>query len=415
MGLSPHGLEALGFVGSVPNKFEITDLTENCKKLTGLGVPVILDDAMLFDTLGITKKAGYAFSSPYIKSGVRPETKIVNEGHVRKKVPIKDSNGKPVLIADRSRKPLYKIHKIEKGINKKTGKKMYRYIQAPCEQLKYIQTQIVGQILSKIDLPPYITGFRKNKGIRDTAKVHAGKKTVISLDIRNFFNSIKQTHLMEVFCQFFHYPIRVSKVLSELCTYKAFVPQGAPSSPALSNIIGFYFFDKEIEQIAKKYDCEMTRFADDITFSTDKEYPKRTTKNQEGVEIIRSDLDDMIEEIDGILRKSGFKLNKYKTKVMRKPARQWVIGQVVNKEPNLRKSAYHLLRNIVYNVEMTSLATQAARKGDTEFQFLAWLKGKISHLMQVNRAKGEGLMDRLNLALKAQGYEEDISEVKIIK
>jgi RNA-directed DNA polymerase len=389
--LSGHAAKSLGFVGIGSDKFEVVDLTDNYRQIFDKGWPVILDDAMLADSLGITKRTLYYVSSPWLQAGLDKDTK------------------------EKRTEPLYKVFRLKKGKNKKTGKEMYRFIQAPQPRLKYVQTQVAGRILDHVPLPEYITGFRKGVGMRDTAKKHSGKKIVVSLDIQNFFNSIKQTHLMELFRSYFHYPRRVSKILSEICTFKYFVPQGAPSSPVLSNIVGYYFFDQKVDLIAKKYGFEMTRYADDITLSTDQDYPKEEKTLDNGTVVVTSRIDDMIEEIENVLSKSGFKLNKYKTKVMRSPARKWVLGQVVNEEPNILRRDFNVLRCIVHNIEVTSLEEQASRKGMTEYQFLAWLRGKLAHLKQVNPRKGEDLLDRLELALKASGHEENIREVKINK
>lgn len=389
--LSGHTLESLGFIGANFDKFEIVDLTQNYKQIEKESWPVILDDAMLSDILGITKRTLYYVSSPWLQAGLDKNTK------------------------QQRSEPLYKVFRLRKGKNKKTGKDMYRFIQAPQPRLKYVQTQVAGKILDKVELPDYITGFRKGIGMRTTAEKHASKKIVVSLDIQNFFNSIKQTHLMELFRSFFHYPKRVSKILSEICTYKYFVPQGAPSSPALSNIVGYYFFDRKVEEIATRYGFTMTRYADDITLSTDKEYPKEEKELEDGKVVITSEIDKMVDEIEEVLKKAGFKLNKYKTKVMRSPARKWVLGQVVNEEPNILRREYNILRCIVHNIEMSSLEEQSKRKEMTEYQFLAWLRGKLAHLKQVNPRKGEYLMDRLELALKASGHQENIREVKINK
>jgi hypothetical protein len=389
--ISSHQARSLGFLELNPKNFSIEDLTELYRLTKESTWPSILDDAMLADALGITKRTLYFVSSPWLQAGLDKKTKLKRNA------------------------PLYKVFRLKKGINRKTGKEKYRYIQSPEPRLKYVQTQVAGKILDKADLPEYITGFRKGIGARVTAEKHAGKNIVVSLDINNYFNSIKQTHLLELFTDFFHYPERVAKILSEICTYKYFVPQGAPSSPSLSNLVGYYFFDEKVKSIAENYGFTMTRYADDITLSTDLDFPKKETTNSEGKLVITSEIDKMVKEISSTLKRAGFSLNQGKTKVMRSPARKWVLGQVVNCEPNILRRDYNALRCIVHNISVSSVEEQAERKGMTEYQFLAWLKGKLTHLKQVNPRKGEKLLDKLELSLKAAGYQEDIKEIKINK
>lgn len=386
-------LQNVGLAGVQPQRLDFKVLTENYKHMKESGLPVVLDDYMLSDVLGVKRRTLYWASNPYCQAG--------------------KSSGIALEGERGSKKPLYKVFKLKKGVDKVTGKPKFREIQSPTQRLKYIQTVLTKNILDKVELPDYITGFRKGKGIKETADVHANKKIVVSLDIQNYFNSITQKHLMEVFETMFRYPKKVAKILSEICTYKYFVPQGAPSSPALSNIVGFYFFDKEVESIAKRYGFVMTRYADDITLSTDHEYPKQEVEKEDGTKIITSDIDKMIKEISSVLSKSGFRLNRRKTKVMRDGSRKWVMGAVVNEKPTLLRKSRNVLKCIVHNIMVNGIQPEADKTNRSEHQFISWVRGKIAHYQQLDPDKGFKLNEEFEAALKANGYEDDIKEIAI--
>jgi len=368
---------------------KVSDLTSRYRKQRDSPFPVVLDPVMLADTLGIKKRTVYWASNPYCQSGHHKGMRKPGKG-------------------------LYRIVSIEKRSRDKNGKLKKRYLQIPDKRLMYIQKKLKTKIFDKVELPEYVTGFRKGKSIVDTAKVHCNKSIVVSIDISNYFNSIHQWHLQKMFQEMFGYAPRVSKIISEICTYKYFVPQGAPSSPTLSNLVGYFYFDKQVKDIADKYGFDMTRYADDITLSTDKEYPREIVELESGVKYIQSDIDKMLGEIDKVLQKSKFKLNRQKTKVMRGEARKYVVGIVTNKEPNIIMHKYKTLKCILHNLLFNSVQDEAIKTGRTEYEFLAWLRGNLNFLNQVNPRKGTPLLEKLDLILKAKGYEENIQEVSII-
>lgn len=382
-------LNDVGMVGVRLGSVKVKDLTPLYRKQTDSPFPVVLDPVMLADVLGIKKRTVYWASNPYCQSGHHKDMR------------------KP-------RRGLYHIVAIEKRSRDKNGNRKKRYLQIPDKRLMYIQKKLKTKIFDKVPLPDYVTGFRKGKGIVDTAAVHCNKSIVVSIDIADYFNSIHQWHLQKMFQEMFSYTKKVSKIISEICTYKYFVPQGAPSSPTLSNLVGHHYFDKQVKEIADRYGFVMTRYADDITLSTDQEYPKELVTSESGADYVVSGIDKMVSEIDSVLKKSKFRLNRRKTKVMRGEVRKYVVGIVTNKEPNIIMKKYRSLRCILHNLMFNSIPDEAAKTGRTEYEFLAWLRGNLNFLNQVNPRKGTPLLEKLDLILKAKGYKENIQQVGII-
>ena len=374
--ISPYRLEQVGFQGVNPSLFEICDLSSILKYQETSGFPVILDIGMLADTLGVKKRT-------------------VNW-----------------LRKDKNQQ--YKFWSIPKKGKANKGK--FRKLQEPKDRMMYVQKQIKRKILDPADtlLPEYITGFRKGKKTRDTAKVHANKKIVVTLDLRHYFNSIKQKHLNQLFIEYFKYPSDVSRYLSELCTFKFFVPEGAPTSPTLSNLVGYFYFDEDLRKLASNAGFAYTRYADDITLSTDKDFEKKEYSDREGNIYVKSEIDDVITKMSDVLSSKGFVLNTRKTKVYRTPARQYVLGMVVNDKPDLLRRKRELLKCILHNMSQNSIIKEAAKTNRTEIQFLEWIRGQINYFIQVNEIKGKKLKEKFDFILKTKGYNELITEIPIL-
>ncbi|GAG36205.1 unnamed protein product, partial [marine sediment metagenome] len=161
-------------------------------------------------------------------------------------------------------------------IPKKSGGS--REITAPVTTIKIIQKKL-NNVLQEVWENLYkkknsIHGFIYEKNVRSNAKVHENKEYVFNIDLLNFFPSI---NFGRVYGRFkskpYNLPAKVAAVLARICCYKDsardFLPQGAPTSPMISNIICDKM-DNELYRFAKNLDCRYTRYADDITFSTDR-------------------------------------------------------------------------------------------------------------------------------------------------
>jgi hypothetical protein len=106
------------------------------------------------------------------------------------------------------------------------------------------------------------------------AQCHVGKAMIVSIDLEDFFTSIKQYQLNELF-QHLGFGEKAARTLSELCTYDSFVPQGALTSPKLSNIMTALTFGPMVKEYCDRAGFTLTIYADDITISIDKETLER--------------------------------------------------------------------------------------------------------------------------------------------
>ena len=222
-------------------------------------------------------------------------------------------------------------------INKKNGKK--RKISEPLPNLKDIQIWILNNILEKVPISPYAKAYVKNKKLKDNVIFHRGQKKVLALDLKDFFGSITLENVYSIFKEI-GYTNQVSSLLAKLCccnkkvtnrAEKEVLPQGAPTSPAISNIF-MRDFDEAISSYCKEEKIRYTRYADDLTFSGD--FDETILKNK----------------VKLLLTQKNLILNEQKSKLMLQGSRQVVTGIIVNSKiqtpkkfrRNIRLSMYYI-------------------------------------------------------------------------
>lgn len=248
--------------------------------------------------------------------------------------------------------------------------------------MRSVQFRILKNILEKVPVPDYIHAFEKGRNIPNMAAIHVNKGVVISFDIKDFFPSIKQVHLVKVFSEL-GFDEASARTLSELCTYDAFLPQGALTSPKLSNIVVALTFGPLVKALADKEGYTLSIYADDLTLS----HPD-THSNAEG----RKKIWLLKTTVNNILARYGFKINHEKTKVMRPHRRQYVCGVVVNEKLNLAYTERNALRAIIHNLRRNDLEYEAAKNELTPAEFANQVLGRINWFCQVNPEQGQEYM-----------------------
>ncbi|TWD92206.1 RNA-directed DNA polymerase [Neobacillus bataviensis] len=195
-------------------------------------------------------------------------------------------------------------------ISKRNGET--RTLAIPDDNLKSVQKWILKSILEKMPISNSAKGFKKGLSIVENAKPHTNKDCVLSLDLKDFFPSITQGSVYFIFKEI-GYTEEVSRLLTRLCTYQGQLPQGAPTSPYIANLV-CRKLDIKLQEFACNQNIAYTRYADDLTFSANKE------------------LSEYIPRIKEIVIIQGFKVNDSKTRCRYRHQRQLVTGLVVNNE-----------------------------------------------------------------------------------
>ena len=179
-----------------------------------------------------------------------------------------------------------------------------RHLSVPDPLLKTIQRRIADRLLPLLPVSPYATAYRCGAGPLRNAAPHAGKPLILKLDIRDFFGSVLYSAVKESAfpASIYAEPLRV--LLTMLCYYDEGLPQGAPSSPAISNLI-LRDFDRTVGSWCAQRDIAYTRYCDDLTFSGS------------------FDAEELQGFVQAELRRQGFFLNPRKTEPGRTEALQW--------------------------------------------------------------------------------------------
>ena len=223
-----------------------------------------------------------------------------------------------------------------------------RAIEAPSEALKALQRTVLHRLLNPLPFHPAATGFVPGRSIVDNARPHAGRGVVINLDLENFFPSLGAEQVRKAF-RSLGWGRGAAAILTHICTHEGRLPQGAPTSPALSNLV-CRRLDERLAALVKKAGGGYTRYADDITVSFSRfgrNEPLRPKPQQakRSPRLPRPPSRRLLTSIKRILKQEGFRIQmKKKVRVQRAHQRQTATGLVVNREINLPRTLRRRIR-----------------------------------------------------------------------
>ncbi len=218
-------------------------------------------------------------------------------------------------------------------IKKKSGD--VRKITAPRPRLKSLQQKLL-QILSTAYTPkPAVHGFLKNRNIVTNARAHTASSYILNIDLKDFFPSITIDRVRELFrAPPYNKSYYIANIIAQLVCYNGELPQGAPTSPIISNMICFKL-DAQLQRLAKKHGCFYTRYADDITFSTKRRYfPSELAYMHQN---LTGSYIELGKELLAIIENNRFSINFSKVRLQRLAMHQEVTGLTVNEFPNVNR------------------------------------------------------------------------------
>ena len=243
----------------------------------------------------------------------------------------------------------------------------FRNLSVPDEVLKSIQKRIAEVLLIHMPVSRYAKAYRFGSSTLRNAKHHVGKQVVLKLDILHFFDSIRYSTVKDKLFpeEIYAEPLRI--LLTMLCYHKDALPQGAPSSPAITNII-LYEFDEQLGQWCREHGIAYTRYCDDMTFSGDFE-------PSEVIRYVRLEL-----------KKMGFLLNEQKTRIQRPGQQQTVTGIVVNEKLSIPADYRRKLRQELYYCRKFGILEHMQKIGleIPEYTYRMQLLGKVNYVLQVH-------------------------------
>ncbi len=266
-----------------------------------------------------------------------------------------------------------------------------RKISAPATALKIIQRKL-NQVLQHVYEPKApVHGFICGRSIVTNAKMHRKQKRkyVFNVDLKDFFPSINFGRVRGMFMAIpYELPPPVATVLAQICCFNNELPQGAPTSPIVSNMICAKM-DSQLRRLAQRHRCVYTRYADDITFSTSvPRFPDALADTTSAGQV------EVGGELRRIIEENGFEINRDKVRLRTIYRRQEVTGLTVNEFPNVRRKYVRQIRAMLHAWEKFGLEAaeaeflnhydkkhRAPQKGPPSFKHV--VKGKIEFLGMV--------------------------------
>lgn len=218
-----------------------------------------------------------------------------------------------------------------------------RQIAAPGPFLVELQRKLAGVLQDLYGGRGMAHGFSPGKSIATNADLHIGQRWVLNLDLKDFFHDIHFGRVRGLLMASpYKLPPKVAGHVAALCCYQRRLPQGAPTSPVLSNMICSRL-DAELRELAKSHRSFYTRYADDITFSTSKSSFPRELAYKDDLGQLHLGVG-----VTGVLTENNFKLNKSKLRLQHRSERQEVTGLIVNKTRNVPRRHVRQIRAMLH-------------------------------------------------------------------
>jgi RNA-directed DNA polymerase len=277
------------------------------------------------------------------------------------------------------------------NIAKKSGG--WRLISAPNSRLKVVQSRLAS-LLSNIEAEMEMRrttksrvlshGFKTGFSIITNASHHRNRRWVFNVDLKDFFPSINFGRVYGFFIKDRNFQLdpKIATIIAQIACHDNKLPQGSPCSPVISNLIT-HILDLKLNKLANDLSCTYTRYADDLTFSTnEKAFPESIAR------LVRGS-DDKWVAGDGLLHlvyRAGFKVNHEKTRMQRRDSRQDTTGLIVNQKLNIRHEYFKQARTMCHHLFENGWAHSGKRSGELPVSN-ATLDGMMSFIYQIRSIK----------------------------
>ena len=299
-------------------------------------------------------------------------------------------------------------------ISKRSGKS--RNISAPDYRLKMLQ-QKIARSLSDLYRPRNpVHGFIPDRSVKSNAESHLRRRFILNVDLKSFFPTITETRVQGVL-ESIGVDKEVAEIVARICNNNGCLPQGAPSSPVISNMICFRL-DKNLMRFSKAHRLLYTRYADDITFSSFQ--PPTALFEGDRPDPGRLSPEKLSTELLSIFRNNGFDLNPEKIHYADKNSRRMVTGIKINEGLNVDRRYVRNVRSALFKVEssgVTAAQAELAARFGRSCTIQAYIQGKISW---VGFVKGQsdpvfrGLAKRYNACFSANKIKVHPTQAEIL-
>ncbi|WP_439922615.1 reverse transcriptase domain-containing protein [Nitrobacter sp. JJSN] len=280
-------------------------------------------------------------------------------------------------------------------IAKRSGDR--RKIRAPATNLKIIQKNLARELNALFNFRSSVTGFVKGRNIERNASMHVGQRHILNIDLQDFFPTINYGRIFGLLSKAPHnIAPKVAAAIAKACTLDNELPQGAPTSPVLSNLVCAKM-DAELSRFAAANKCVYSRYADDMTFSTNRQLMPLSSL---GLDAEGRPQTQVAKALRDIVEENGFVINEKKSRLTSRARRQVVTGLVVNKRVNVRRSYIREVRAMLFVWKKFGLDA-AQKEFDDSYRgngrnFQSVLRGRIEFIGQI-RGRPDAVYKRLAL------------------
>lgn len=291
------------------------------------------------------------------------------------------------------------------AIAKKSGG--IRRISAPMPRLKRAQYWLLENLLNRVALHDAAHGFVSGRSILSNALPHVGKAVVVNLDLENFFPTIGYPRVKGMFRQL-GYSEQIATLLGLLTTEpvteavrmdselwylqqgERCLPQGAPSSPAITNIL-CRCLDRRLSAMAHRLGFSYSRYADDMTFSA----------------AAGADVQRLLWRCKQIIQDEGFRVHPDKTRVMRQHQKQEVTGVVVNHHPSVDRQTLRRFRALLFQIGKDGMTDKRWGSGE----LMASIDGYANFVAMITPEKGIPLQKQVAHLKRQYGYRVKVGRI----
>lgn len=316
------------------------------------------------------------------KFGVKKATEMVLEYKSRCNLPfIYDTKQLADFLKINEGNLFHTVRNIDKmyhniAIPKRNGDE--RILTVPNEKLKYLQKYILKNIIGKFQISKYATAYYKGATLFENAKPHINKKYLLKIDLEDFFDTINFTMVYSSVFNRKYFPKQIGAILTTFCCYEDTLPQGAPTSPAISNLV-MKNFDEYFGKWCSKHSFNYTRYCDDIAVSGNNNVYLAYVKANKA------------------LQNMGFQINDNKTHIITNGNCQCVTGLTVNEKVTVSRNYKKKLRQEIYYylkygkdcIIHNNLKEYMCNGVPDEYSYLCYLKGKINYVLSVEKNNQE--------------------------
>lgn len=252
-----------------------------------------------------------------------------------------------------------------------------RIIDNPSEELKAVQSRINNRLLKPLGFPPYMFGGIKGRRVVDNVKIHQNARVLLKIDLFSFFPTITNKHVYRVWQDLLGCSPEISGLLTKLTTFERHLPQGAPTSTSLANLV-LHLIDGPIRSECQRLGIRYSTLVDDLAFSSDN--PRPITNH-----VIRT------------LQKEGLRISRRKLEIVSQHERKILNGVLVARRLSSPPDYLARIRAGIHKLRSNQIPMSEID------HYCRRLRGNIAHISTINPTKAGKLYRELDSARSVQG------------